>query len=172
MPEGVNRQITLAARPSGYPKESDFRLVESPIPAPRHGELLVQSIWMSLDPYMRGRMNAGATYTAGVDIGGVMTAGVAGRVVESQSSDFATGDIVQAQIGWQEYGVVAGHLARKVDPAIAPISTAVGVLGMPGLTAYFGTLEVCKVKAGDTLVVSAASGAVGAVVGQIGKIAG
>lgn len=170
MPENVNRQITLASRPVGYPTESDFEIVDAPVPTPVHGEILVKTLWLSLDPYMRGRMNAAQSYTAPVEIGRVMQGGVAGRVVESKADGFAPGDTVQASIGWQEYGAIAGHLARKVDPGLAPISTSLGVLGMPGMTAYFGLLEVGRPVPGDTVVVSAASGAVGAVVGQIAKL--
>ncbi len=172
MVEGVNRQWTLASRPDGYPAADNFRLVESPIVSAGPGELLVQTIWMSLDPYMRGRMSAARSYTAPVDIGGVMMGEVVGRVVESRSDGFSRGDVVAAPLGWQEYGVVQADRARKVDPSVAPTSTALGVLGMPGLTAYFGLLDVCEAAPGDVVVVSAASGAVGAVVGQIAKLMG
>ena len=172
MTEGVNRQWTLASRPDGYPAVKNFALVESPIEDPGPGEVLVQSKWQSLDPYMRGRMAAARSYTAPVDIGGVMQGTVVGRVVESRAAGFSTGDIVEAGIGWQEYGVIRGERARKVDSSLAPVSTALGVLGMPGLTAYFGLLDVGQAKPGDAVVVSAASGAVGAVVGQIALLMG
>lgn len=171
MPE-MNRQITLAARPYGFPKASDFKLVETPVPNPGDGELLVRNDYMSVDPYMRGRMNEGASYAKGVEIGGVMVGGTVGQVLESNHPDFESGDIVQASLGWQTHGVTKAEDARKVDPSLAPISTSLGVLGMPGLTAYFGLLDVAKPVAGETVVVSAASGAVGSVVGQIAKIKG
>lgn len=132
----------------------------------------METIWLSLDPYMRGRMREGPSYAAAVQIGEVMTGGVVGRVVESRTPEIAVGDIVDGSLGWQEYAVARPGALRKVDPDLAPISTAVGVLGMPGMTAYFGFLDVCEPEVGDTIVVSAASGAVGQVVGQIGKIMG
>ena len=171
MPE-TNRQITLAQRPYGFPKPSDFKLVETPIPNPGDGELLIRNEYMSVDPYMRGRMNEGASYAKGVEIGDVMVGGTVGQVIESNHPDHQTGDIVQASLGWQTHGVTKGDGARKVDPSLAPISTSLGVLGMPGLTAYFGLLDVAEPVAGETVVVSAASGAVGSVVGQIAKIKG
>ena len=174
MPEEINRRWTLAARPVGFPKTSDFKLDEQPIPEPGHGQVLVATKWMSLDPYMRGRMNetTGASYTPGVEIGQPMQGTVVGEVLQSNYDGLAVGDMVEAAIGWQEYGVIDGATVRKIDPEAAPISTALGVLGMPGLTAYFGLFEVGRPVAGDTVVVSAASGAVGAVVGQLAKNAG
>ena len=168
----INRRIVLAERPAAYPEPKHFRLEEVPIPQPNEGEALVETIWLSLDPYMRGRMREGPSYAAPVQIGGVMTGGVVGRVVESRTPEIAVGDIVDGSLGWQEYAVARPSALRKVDPDLAPISTAVGVLGMPGMTAYFGFLDVCEPEVGDTVVVSAASGAVGQVVGQIGKIMG
>jgi NADPH-dependent curcumin reductase CurA len=170
----VNRAWTLAARPHGVPKLSDFALTETPIPEPGPGQVLIATHYHSLDPYMRGRMNApsGASYAAAVPIGGVMEGDAVGEVVASNSDLFAVGDFAMGKIGWQEYGVMNERDVRKVDPEAAPISTSVGVLGMPGLTAYFGFFEVGKPVAGDTVVVTAASGAVGAVVGQLGKING
>lgn len=168
----MNKKITLAARPRGFPKESDFELVETPIPQPGRDEFLIKSQYMSVDPYMRGRMNEGATYAKGVDIGEVMVGGAVGRVIESNHADFAVGDIVNVGIGWQTHGISDGTGARKVDRSLAPISTSLGVLGMPGLTAYFGFLHVTEPVAGETVVVSAASGAVGSVVGQIARIKG
>ena len=168
----INRQIVLHSRPDGFPSEADFRLVEGPAPEPAAGEMLVRTIYLSLDPYMRGRMNAGPSYAAPVELGDVMTGGTVGQVVASRNDGFAEGDLVLAGAGWQEYGLSDGRGVRKLDPAAAPISTALGVLGMPGLTAYVGLLEVGGLKDGDVVVVSAASGAVGAVVGQIAKIRG
>ena len=168
----TNRRILLNARPEGFPAETDFRLDEAPAPEPAAGEMLVRTIYLSLDPYMRGRMNAGPSYAAPVELGDVMTGGTVGQVVASRHDGFAEGDFVLAGAGWQEYGLSDGRGVRKLDPGAAPLSTALGVLGMPGLTAYVGLLEVGGLKAGDTVVVSAASGAVGAVVGQIARIKG
>jgi leukotriene B4 12-hydroxydehydrogenase/15-oxo-prostaglandin 13-reductase len=170
--ENVNRQITLAARPKGFPKESDFKLVNSAIPTIGDGQVLVRTIYLSVDPYMRGRISGIASYAAPVNIGDVMVGGAVGRVVESHDSKFGKGEIVEGFLGWQDYAAVAGKDLRKIDPALAPISTAVGVLGMPGLTAYFGLLDICHPKAGETVVVSGAAGAVGSLVGQIAGIIG
>ena len=168
----MNRQITLASRPVGYPKESDFNLVEVPIPTPGDGEVLVRTLYLSVDPYMRGRINAAKSYAANVEIDEVMVGSVIAEVIETEHPNFEVGDIVNAGIGWQEYGVVGGDGLRKIDPTIAPISTAGGILGMPGLTAYFGLLEVGKLQERETVFVSGAAGAVGSVVGQIAKIKG
>ncbi len=168
----VNRQITLAARPSGMPKESDFRLVEAPMPLPGEGEALVKVLWLSVDPYMRPRMAARGSYARAVEIGEVMIGGTVGRVVESRSAALKPGDYVEGDLGWQEYAVDRVERLRKLDPSLAPISTALGVLGIPGLTAYFGLLEICHPRAGETVVVSGAAGAVGSIVGQIAKIQG
>ena len=169
----MNRQITLASRPVGYPKESDFNLVEMPIPTPEDGEVLVKTIYLSVDPYMRGRINAAKSYAANVEIDEIMVGSVIAQVVESKHPNFEVGDIVNAGIGWQEYGVAAVDGLRKIDPTIAPISTGGGILGMPGLTAYFGLLEVGKLQERETVFVSGAAGAaVGSVVGQIAKIKG
>lgn len=168
----ANRQITLAARPVGFPKHSDFKLVETPIPEPKDGEFLVKSLYLSVDPYMRGRMNDAKSYAAPVGLGEVMVGGVVAKVIESRHPDFEVGDIVEYRFGWQEYATSDGREVRKVDPTLAPISTALGVLGMPGMTAYFGLLDICEPKAGETLLVSGAAGAVGSLVGQIGKIKG
>jgi NADPH-dependent curcumin reductase CurA len=168
----MHRQVRLAARPVGYPKETDFRLVESPVPEPGTRELLVRVIYLSLDPYMRGRMSDARSYVPPVPLGDVMEGGTVGQVVRSNHPGYAVGDIVEGRLGWQEYAVSAGKGVRKLDPTVAPISTALGVLGMPGLTAYFGLLEVGQPKSGETVVVSAASGAVGGLVGQIAKLKG
>ena len=168
----INRKFTLAARPVGYPKPSDFDLVTEPIPVPKDGELLVHTNYLSVDPYMRGRMNDRASYAPNVQIGEVMVGTVVGEVVASKNLDFQVGDIATGGLGWQEYGVSDGNNLRKVDPTLAPISTALGILGMPGLTAYFGLLEICNPQAGETVFVSAAAGAVGSLVGQIAKIKG
>ena len=168
----LNRQITLAARPVGFPKDSDFKLVESPVPAPKEGEFLVRIVYMSVDPYMRGRMRDAASYAAPVQLGEVIGGGAVGKVFSSNNPKYREGDIVEGPFGWQEYAVSNGQGARKIDPSLAPISTALGVLGMPGLTAYFGLLDICDPRPGETVVVSGAAGAVGSLVGQIAKIKG
>ncbi|MBI4904628.1 MAG: NADP-dependent oxidoreductase [Acidobacteria bacterium] len=168
----MNKQILLASRPTGFPEESNFQLVEKPLPRPGEGEFLVGASYLSVDPYMRGRMNAARSYADPVKIGDVMTGGVVGKVLESRHASYAAGEYVVGQFGWQQYAVSNGAGVRKVDPSVAPISTSLGVLGMPGLTAYFGLLEVCTPKAGETVVVSGAAGAVGSYVGQIAKIKG
>lgn len=168
----MNRQILLAARPVGFPKDSDFKLVENPLPTPGDGQILVRSIYLSVDPYMRGRMNDVKSYAPPVQIGEVMGGGVVAKVVASNNPGFKEGDIVEGMFGWQDYAVSPGQGVRKIDPSLAPISTALGVLGMPGLTAYFGLLEIGKPKTGETVVVSGAAGAVGSIVGQIAKIKG
>lgn len=167
-----NRQFVLAARPVGYPKESDFKLVESPVPVPKAGEMLVRSIYLSVDPYMRGRMSDAKSYAPPVQLGEVMVGGVVGQVVESNHTKFQVGDFVVGFFGWQEYAISDGRGVRKVDPNLAPISTALGVLGIPGLTAYFGLLDICHPQPGETVVVSGAAGAVGSLVGQIARIKG
>lgn len=174
MANPTNRAWTLAARPHGVPKLSDFALIETAAPEPGPGQVLIATHYHSLDPYMRGRMNApgGASYTAPVGVGGVLEADAVGEVVASNSDRFAPGDYAMGKIGWQEYGVLDARDARKVDPGVAPISTSLGILGMPGLTAYHGLFEVAKPVAGDTVVVTAAAGAVGAVVGQLAGRAG
>jgi NADPH-dependent curcumin reductase CurA len=168
----MNRVWTMASRPTGEPTAENFELIETPVPEPRHGEVQVRTLYMSLDPYMRGRMRGGPSYAATVDPGGMMIGEVVARVEKSESPLYSAGDIVRSNVGWQEWAAVSAHEVHRVDPSLGPISTAVGVLGMPGLTAYHGLLDVLQPRAGDTLVVSAASGAVGAVVGQIGKISG
>jgi hypothetical protein len=168
----LNHQITLAARPVGFPKESDFQFIESPMPTPRDGELLVKILYLSVDPYMRGRMNDAKSYAKPVALGEVMVGGTVGQVIESKHPDFQVGDYVESRLGWQEYAVSDGTDLRKIDPNLAPLSTALGVLGMPGMTAYFGLLDICDPQPGETVVVSGAAGAVGSLVGQIAKIKG
>ena len=172
MPNTVNRQVKLASRPINAPTESDFNLVESPLPQPGEGEVLVRVLWLSLDPYMRGRMRDERSYATPVELGQVMVGGVAGRIIQSRTPAFSEGEIVEGPLGWQEYAVSDGRNLRKVDLGLGPLSAALGVLGMPGMTAYFGFLNVGQPRTGDTVVVSAASGAVGQVVGQISKIMG
>jgi NADPH-dependent curcumin reductase CurA len=166
------RRFVLASRPVGEPKVSDFRLEEFAVPSPGEGEVLLRTLFLSLDPYMRGRMSDAPSYAAPVAIGGVMEGGAVAEVVESKNPKFAAGDIVLGRTGWQTHSLSDGASLRKIDPAQAPIQAALGVLGMPGMTAYAGLLEVGRPKAGETLVVAAASGAVGSMVGQIAKIKG
>jgi len=168
----TNTQILLAARPSGRPAQSDFRIVEAAIPEPAEGEVLLKILYLSLDPYMRGRMNAGKSYAKPVEIGAVMEGGTVARVVRSRHPDFSDGDFVLSHSGWQSYALSRGADLRKLDPSAAPLSTAVGILGMPGFTAYAGLLTIGQPKPGETVVVAAASGAVGSAVGQIARIKG
>ena len=168
----MNKSWILHKRPSGYPNSEDFKLVESELPELLEGEILIESKFLSLDPYMRGRMNDTKSYAPSVKLGDVMTGEAVGKVIKSRNRKIKEGYFVNAHIGWQEYGKTDGNSVRIIDPNLAPISTALGVLGMPGLTAYFGLLNICKPLPGDTVVVSAASGAVGAIVGQIAKIMG
>jgi hypothetical protein len=168
----TNRQILLAARPDGAPTPAHFRLAESPAPEPREGEVLLKTLWLSLDPYMRGRMSAARSYAKPVEIGEVMEGGTVSKVAASKSKGFAPGDIVLSRAGWQDYSVSDGSGLRKLDPGRAPISTALGVLGMPGMTAYTGLANIGQPKAGETVVVAAATGPVGATVGQIAKLKG
>jgi len=168
----ANRKVVLKSYPTGAPGPDNFEIVEETIPAPGPGKVLLRAIYLSVDPYMRGRLRPGPSYAEPQRIGEVMVGEVVGQVLDSQAPGFPKGDFVTAHTGWQSHAVADGRDLRRLDPAEAPISTAVGVLGMPGLTAYFGTLDVLRPKAGDTLVVNAASGAVGSVVGQIARIGG
>jgi len=167
-----NIKVLLAARPKGYPRNEDFLVIESEIPKIKEGELLVKIDWLSLDPYMRGRMNDVKSYAPSVEVGEVMVGGAVGTIIESRTSLFSTGEIVEGSFGWQSYALSNGLGLRKINPELGPIQSSIGVLGMPGLTAYFGLLDVCQPIAGDTVVVSAASGAVGQIAGQIAKIMG
>lgn len=167
-----NRQFRLAARPVGMPKPSDWDLVEQPLPEPAEGEFLVRIEYISLDPAMRGWMNEGKSYVPPVGLGEVMRASSAGEVVASRHPKFPVGSRVVGLFGVQEYALSDGKGARVVDTALAPLPTYLGVLGMTGMTAYFGLLDVGEPKAGDTVVVSGAAGAVGTVVGQVAKILG
>src|SRR5439155_24256744 len=166
------RKVILKSRPVGAPKPSDFSVVDAPAPQPGDGEILCRTIYLSLDPYMRGRISGVKPYAKGVDPGELMVGGTVSEVLESKHPGFKAGDIVQGYDGWQSHAVSKPVAARKLDPTQAPISTALGVLGMPGMTAYVGLLDIGQPKAGETVVVSAASGAVGAVVGQIAKLKG
>jgi NADPH-dependent curcumin reductase len=168
----MNRQVLLASRPKGWVTEENFRIVDAPMPKPNSGEVLVKNEWLSLDPYMRGRMNEAKSYIAPVAIGEVMVGQTVGEVFESKDPAFKPGDKVLAPLGWQLYGVASAKKLRKIDVKRAPTTYYLGILGMPGMTAWFGLNEIGKPKAGETLVVSAASGAVGSVVGQLAKIMG
>jgi Putative NADP-dependent oxidoreductases len=172
MAQMKNRRIVLAARPAGEPADTDFRLEETNIPSPGAGQVLLRTLYLSLDPYMRGRMNAGPSYAPPVQIGEVMEGATVSEVVESKSTQWRPGDLVRSYSGWQAYALAEGSGLERIDPNMAPVSTALGVLGMPGLTAYTGLLNIGQPKAGETVVVAAASGAVGSVVGQIAKIKG
>ena len=172
MSASKNRMIVLASRPAGEPKPDNFHLVERDIEQPGSGEILLKTLWLSLDPYMRGRMSAAKSYADPVEIGQVMSGGAVSKVTASNNKAFSIGDVVVGHTGWQEYARANGSGLRKVDPTLAPISTALGVLGMPGMTAYTGLLNIGQPKPAETLVVAAASGAVGAVVGQIAKLKG
>jgi NADPH-dependent curcumin reductase len=172
MVASVNRQIVLTSRPEGTPGLDNFALAQTVIPEPGDGEVLMRTLFLSLDPYMRGRMSAAKSYAKPAEVGQPMVGGTVGEIVTSRHPKYAAGDIVQGFGGWQEYALSNGVGLRKLDPAAAPVSTALGVLGMPGMTAYVGLIEVGQPKSGETVVVAAASGAVGAVVGQIAKIRG
>jgi hypothetical protein len=165
-----NIQVTLASRPAGWPKESDFKVVETDIPKLGPGQVLVKNFYLSLDPYMRGRMNEMQSYAPNVQIGQVMVGGTAGEVVESNNPNFKPADSMVGYFGWQQYGVSDGAGLQKVDPKLVALSTYLGAVGMPGLTAWWGLLDIGAPKPGETVVVSAAAGAVGSVVGQIAKI--
>jgi NADPH-dependent curcumin reductase CurA len=167
-----NTQVRLRRRPVGAPAIDDFEIVAADVPRVGDGQMLRRTIYLSLDPYMRGRMSEGPSYATPVALGAVMVGRTVAEVVESKIPGYQVGDIVEAGDGWQQYGVSDASGVRKLDPAAAPISTALGVLGMPGMTAYVGLLDIGQPRAGETVAVSAAAGAVGAVVGQIAKLQG
>ncbi|MGE5616634.1 MAG: NADP-dependent oxidoreductase [Bacillota bacterium] len=168
----TNRQVLLASRPQGAVTLDNFRIVETDIPKPAQGQVLVRNEWLSLDPYMRGRMSDAKSYVPPVQIGEVMVGQTVGEVVESGDERFKRGDKVLTSFGWQSFGVANARELTKIDATAAPPSYYLGLLGMPGMTAWFGLHEIGQPKAGETLVVSAASGAVGSVVGQLGKAKG
>jgi hypothetical protein len=170
--ENRNRQVLLKQRPTGAPTTADFDLADGPMPDPGAGEVLVRGIYLSLDPYMRGRISGVRSYAKPVDIGAVMEGRVVGQVVRSRAPGFREGDYVHGGYGWQLYSAVPAKDLINLDPNEAPLSTALGVLGMPGLTAYVGLSEIGRPQRGETVVVSAASGAVGAVAGQLARRAG
>ena len=168
----TNTRIVLASRPQGRPKPTDFRIETVKVPALRDGEVLLETLFLSLDPYMRGRMSDAKSYAKPVEIGAVMEGGTVARVAESRNARFDVGDIVLAHSGWESFAISDGAGLRKLDPSAAPVSTALGVLGMPGFTAYAGLLTIGRPKAGETVVVAAASVAVGGVVGHLARILG
>jgi len=170
--ENRNRQVLLKRRPTGSPTVADFDIADGPVPDPGEGEVLVRGIYLSLDPYMRGRISGARSYARPVDVGAVIEGRVVGQVARSRDPAFREGDCVYGGYGWQLYSAVPGKDLLKLDPAEAPLSTALGVLGMPGLTAFVGLSEIGRPQRGETVVVSAASGAVGAVVGQLARRAG
>ena len=167
-----NRRVTLAARPHGFPQESDFRLDEVDVGEPGSGEVLVRALWLSVDPYQRGRMSEARSYARSLELGDVITSQTVGEVVESQDPRFSPGDLVVGRLGWQEYAVARAGTLRRVPPELDPPSLALHVVGATGFTAYFGLLDVGRPRPGDTVVVSAAAGAVGQVVGQIARLMG
>lgn len=164
--------ITLASRPEGAPNDSNFRLETRPLPEPAEGEVLVRSHYLSLDPYMRGRMDDAKSYAAPVPVGGIMEGGAVGEVIASKSTHFKVGDFAFGMFGWASHAMANAKTLRKIDPGKMPISAALGVLGMPGFTGWFGLNEYGRPKAGETLVVAAATGPVGSMVGQLGKLNG
>ena len=167
-----NRRIVLASRPEGEPVPENFRLDTAAVPQPGPDEVLLRTRYLSLDPYMRGRMSAARSYAKPVEPGDVMVGGTVSEVVASNVEGLAPGDVVLGQMGWQEYAVSKRQGLRKLDPAAAPIQTALGVLGMPGMTAYTGLLNIGQPKEGETVVVAAATGPVGSLVGQIARLKG
>jgi len=168
----TNRQFVLAKRPTGVPDRDTFELVETDVPEPGPGEVVVETRYLSVDPYMRDRMNAGESYAEAWDVGDPLQGGVVGDVVAENGTSYDPGDVVVGNLQWADYAVANAGALTQVNPDLGPVSTALGVLGMPGRTAYFGTREVANVKPGDTFVVTGAAGAVGSVAGQIAKEAG
>lgn len=172
MQQQINRQILLVKRPIGIPDESCFKFVTSAIPQLTNGQVLVRTRFISVDPYMRGRMNDRKSYVPPFQLNEVLNGGIVGEVIESKSNNLVKGDFVVGNLGWQDYSIAGEKEVRKINPEIAPVSTALGVLGMPGLTAYFGLLDIGQPKQDETVVISGAAGAVGTIVGQIAKIHG
>ena len=168
----TTREVRLAARPVGEPKPADFELAEVQLPDPAPGELLVRNTFMSVDPYMRGRMNDVRSYVPPFEIGAPLEGGAVGEVIASEAERFAPGSHVLHQLGWREHALVPAEGARQIDAQLAPASAYLGVLGMPGLTAYVGLLDIAGLREGDAVFVSAAAGAVGSLVGQIAKVKG
>jgi NADPH-dependent curcumin reductase CurA len=167
-----NTQIRLASRPDGRPTPEHFTIVEKPVPSPGDGQVLIRTMYLSLDPYMRGRMSDAPSYAPPVKVGGLMVGSTVGVVIESNDPSVKPGDVVLAYTGWQKYGLADAATVRILDPAQVPVTTALGVLGMPGFTAYAGLTEIGRPKPGETVVVAAASGPVGATAGQLARIGG
>ncbi len=170
MSDRINRQIRLASRPAGWVTPDNFELTEAPVEEPAAGQLLVENLYLSVDPYMRGRMNDVKSYVPPFGIGEVLTGGVVGRVVASRHDGFAEGDVVTGMLGWENFTVSDGQELRKLPPVDAPLSWHLGILGMPGMTAWVGLTEIAHLKQGESVFVSAASGAVGSVAGQIARV--
>ena len=166
------QRVVLASRPDGPPGTDNFRLESAPMPSPGEGEVLVRVLWLSLDPYMRGRMDDSKSYATPVAIGATMEGGAVGEVVASNADGFAPGDTVLGMFGWASHGVLPGKQLRKLDTGLAPPQTALGVMGMPGFTGWYGFTQIGRPKEGETLVVGAATGAVGSMVGQLAKARG
>ena len=167
-----NKEIRFASRPAGMPTLDNFQTVDTDVPEFNDGEVLVRTLYISVDPYLRGRMRPGRSYVPPFEVGEVITSGAVGEVVESRSPQFQTGDIVTGMMGWRLYNVLKAAELRKIDARVAPVTTSLGVLGIPGLTAYFGLLDIGQPKEGETVVVSGAAGAVGMTVCQIAKLKG
>ncbi|OHD69398.1 MAG: NADP-dependent oxidoreductase [Spirochaetes bacterium RBG_16_49_21] len=172
MEQQINKRIILVKRPQGFPDETCFKIVESPIPAPEKGQVLIKTKYLSVDPYMRNRMNDVKSYIPPFQLNETLQGGAVGEVIETMSKNFSKGDFVTGFLPWQHYTAAEEKAVHKLDPRIAPVSTALGVLGLTGITAYFGLLEIGRPKPGETVVVSGAAGAVGMIVGQIAKIKG
>jgi NADPH-dependent curcumin reductase CurA len=169
---GVAREVRLVARPQGFPTEGLFEIAEAPVPDPAEGQVLIRNAYFSVDPYMRPRMNDVRSYVAPFTLGEAMTGGAVGRIAVSRSPRFAEGDWVVHPLGWREWALSEGSGLRRIDPASAPISTSLGVLGMPGFTAWYGLFELGAPKAGEMVFVSGAAGAVGSAAGQMARVAG
>jgi NADPH-dependent curcumin reductase CurA len=168
----LNKEIRFASRPTGIPTSDNFKLVDADVPELNDDEVFVRTLYISVDPYLRGRMREGRSYVPPFQIGEVIVSGVIGKVVESRAPEFKQGDLVTGMLGWRLYNRAKASELRKIDPKVAPVTTALGVLGMPGLTAYFGLLDIGQPQEGETVVVSGAAGAVGTTVCQIAKIKG
>ena len=168
----LNKEIRFASRPAGMPTLDNFKIVDAEVQELKDGEVSVRTLYISVDPYLRGRMREGRSYVPPFEVGQVIVSGLVGEVVESRAPEFAPGDVVTGMLGWRLYNVAKAPELRKVDSRVAPITTALGVLGVPGLSAYFGLLDIGKPKEGETVVVSGAAGAVGMTVCQIAKIKG
>jgi len=170
--EGIAREIRLVARPQGFPGEDLFEVAEAPIPTPAEGQVLIRNAYFSVDPYMRPRMNDVRSYVAPFTLGEAMTGGAVGQVAVSRNARYSEGEWVLHQLGWREWALSDGATLRRLDPSQAPVSTALGVLGMPGFTAWYGLFVLGEPKEGETVLVSGAAGAVGSAAGQMARIAG